>query len=175
MPLQLGLIQVYTGDGKGKTTAAIGQAVRAAGQGLRSCLIQFMKGQSDYGELKALAGIPEITVRQFGRAEFVNKKAPDPKDIQEARKALECGRQAMLSGEYDIVILDEVNVALDFQLISLSDILALCDAKPEKVELVLTGRYAPPEIVQRADLVTEMRSLKHPYDKGIPGRRGIEY
>ncbi len=175
MPLKVGLIQVYTGEGKGKTTAALGQAVRAAGQGLRVCIVQFMKGWPHYGELPALAAIPAITIRQFGRAEFVNKASPDPQDIREAEEGLAYARQAMLSGQYDIIVLDEVNMALDFELIPLADVLRLCDEKPEHIELILTGRCAPPEIIRRADLVTEMRSLKHPYDRGIQSRQGIEY
>ncbi len=175
MPLKVGLIQVYTGGGKGKTTAALGQAVRAAGQGLRTCIIQFMKGWPHYGELSALAATPAITIRQFGRAEFVNRASPDPRDVQEAERGLTFAREAMLSGQYDIIVLDEINMALDFELIPLADVLRLCDEKPEHVELILTGRCAPAEIINRADLVTEMHSLKHPYDRGLQGRRGIEY
>ncbi|MBC7262943.1 MAG: cob(I)yrinic acid a,c-diamide adenosyltransferase [Chloroflexi bacterium] len=175
MPLEQGLVQVYTGDGKGKTTAALGLAVRAVGQGLRVYIVQFMKGWPDYGELNALKLLPNVTLVQFGRAEFVSREHPDPKDVQEARAALAHASEVVLAGQYDIVILDEVNVALDFGLIPLSEVLALLDAKPTHVELILTGRNAPPELVDRADLVTEMRSVKHPYDRGIVGRKGIEY
>lgn len=175
MPLDRGLVQVYTGEGKGKTTAALGLALRAVGQGLRVYIVQFMKGWPDYGELNALKFLPGVTLVQFGRAEFVNREHPDPKDIQEAQAALAHASEVVLAGQHDIVILDEINVALDFGLIPLSGVLALLDAKPVHVELVLTGRNAPPELLDRADLVTEMRSLKHPYDKGIAGRKGIEY
>jgi cob(I)alamin adenosyltransferase len=175
MSLERGFIQVYTGLGKGKTTAALGLALRAAGQGLKVYIIQFMKGWPDYGELVSVEKLPNITLRQFGRPEFVNKNNPDPEDIRQAHRALEHARQIMLNGQYDIVILDEINVALDFGLIGLAEVLSLLDARPEKVELVLTGRYAHPEVVKRADLVTEMLDIKHPYTEGVMGRKGIEY
>jgi len=183
MPLKRGLIQVYTGDGKGKTTAALGLAVRAAGQGLRTCIVQFMKGWPHYGELSALPALcrgldtphDAITIHQFGGAGFVDPVHPTPEDMQSAQEALAFARQAMRGGAYDIVILDEVNVAVDFQLVSLAEVLALCRDKPPQVELVLTGRRASAELIEIADLVTEMRAIKHPYDKGISGRAGIEY
>ena len=170
-----GLIQVYTGHGKGKTTAALGQAMRAAGQGLRVYIIQFMKGWPHYGELESVRQHPNITIRQFGRPDYVSKESPEPVDIRMAEEALEHGREIVVSGDYDLVILDEINVALEWHLIRLEDVLSLLDQKPEKVELILTGRYAHPEVIARADLVTEMREIKHPYHKGIVSRRGIEY
>jgi len=175
MPLEKGLIQVYTGPGKGKTTAALGLALRAAGHGLRVHIVQFLKGWPHYGELVSIQKLPNVTIRQFGRPEFVDRKNPEPEDIRQAQEALEHARQAMLSGDYDIIILDEINVALDFGLIALSDALSLLKEKPERVELVLTGRNAPLEIVRRADLVTEMLDIKHPYYEGIKGRQGIEF
>lgn len=175
MPLERGLIQVYTGLGKGKTTAALGLALRAAGQGLKVYIIQFMKGWPDYGELVSVEKLPNITLRQFGRPEFVDKDSPDPEDVRQAHEALAHARQIITGGEHDIVVLDEINVALDFGLISLAEVLGLLDAKPEQVELVLTGRYAQAEVVKRADLVTEMLNIKHPYAEGVQGRRGIEY
>jgi len=175
MTLERGLIQVYAGLGKGKTTAALGLALRAAGHGLKVYIIQFMKGWPDYGELVSVKKLPNITLRQFGRPEFVDKDNPDPEDIRQAHQALEHARQVILGDQYDIVILDEVNVALDFGLIGLVEVLGLLDAKPEKVELVLTGRHAHPEVVKRADLVTEMLDIKHPYAGGMRGRKGIEY
>jgi len=175
MPLERGLIQVYTGDGKGKTTAALGLALRAAGQGLRVCIVQFMKGWPDYGELRALSHQSNITLRQFGRASFVDRTSPDPKDVDLAQQGWQHSLDALRCGRYDVVILDEVNVALDYGLISLPQMLELLDARPPEVELVLTGRGAHPQVVQRADLVTEMRAIKHPYDAGIDGRKGIEY
>ncbi|MCJ7620430.1 MAG: cob(I)yrinic acid a,c-diamide adenosyltransferase [Anaerolineae bacterium] len=175
MKSEKGLIHVYTGHGKGKTTAALGQAMRAAGQGLRVYIIQFMKGWPHYGELESVRQHPNITIRQFGRPDYVSKESPEPVDIRMAEEALEHGREIVRSGDYDLVILDEINVALEWHLIRLEDVLSLLDQKPEKVELILTGRYAHPEVIARADLVTEMREIKHPYHKGIVSRRGIEY
>lgn len=175
MKLKQGLIQVYTGNGKGKTTAALGLALRAAGHGLRVYIIQFMKGWPHYGELVSVQHLPNVTLRQFGRPDFVDRVHPDPEDIRLAGAALQHARQVLVSGNYDVVILDEVNVALDYRLIGLDDLLSLLEAKPEHVELVLTGRGAHPQIIQRADLVTEMLAIKHPYDAGTLGRRGIEY
>ena len=175
MPLEKGLIQVYTGRGKGKTTAALGLALRAAGQDMKVHIIQFMKGWPQYGELTSVQKLPNITLRQFGRPDFVNKEDPDPEDMEKAHQALDHARRIIIDDQYDIVILDEINVALDFGLISLAEVLGLLDAKPKKVELVLTGRHAHPDVVKRADLVTEMLDIKHPYAGGIGGRRGIEY
>lgn len=175
MGLKRGLVQVYTGDGKGKTTAALGLAMRAAGHGLRVYIIQFMKGWPNYGELKTVGGHPQITLRQFGRSEFVDPKKPEPADVEMAQEALREARQVLTSGSYDLVILDEVNVALKYGLIELKEVLALIEEKPQDIELILTGRYAPPEVIERADLVTEMREVKHPYRIGIKGREGIEW
>jgi cob(I)alamin adenosyltransferase len=175
MMLKQGLIQVYTGSGKGKTTAALGLALRAAGHDLQVYIVQFMKGWPHYGELVSVQHLPNVTLRQFGRPDFVNREHPNPEDIRLAHEALEHAGQIVASGDYDLVILDEVNVALDYGLIGLDDLLSLLEAKPEHVELVLTGRGAHPEIVKLADLVTEMLAIKHPYDAGVPGRKGIEY
>jgi cob(I)alamin adenosyltransferase len=175
MPLEKGLIQVYTGPGKGKTTAALGSALRAAGQDMKVYIIQFMKGWPHYGELTSVEKLPNITLRQFGRPDFVNKDNPDPTDVEQAQQALDHACQILSSGEYDMVILDEIHVALDYHLIELGQVLALIESKPEKVELILTGRGAHPEIVKRADLVTEMLDIKHPFNGGLKGRRGIEY
>ena len=175
MKSEKGLIQVYTGDGKGKTTAALGQAMRASGQGLNVYIIQFMKGWPHYGELEAVRRLPNIIIRQFGRAEYVSKESPEPVDIRLAEEALEHAREILTSGDYDLVVLDEINVALEWQLIRLEDVLSLLDQKPGHVELILTGRYAHPEVLARADLVTEMKEIKHPYHEGIVSRRGIEY
>lgn len=175
MPLERGLIQVYTGNGKGKTTAALGLAMRAAGQGLKVYIIQFMKGWPHYGELETVKLIPNITLRQFGTPEFVRKGQATQRDIEGARAAMEEARRAMRSGEYDVIVLDELNVALDFGLVSLEDVLALLEEKPENVELVITGRNAHPEVIKRAQLVTEMREVKHPFRQGISARKGIEY
>jgi cob(I)alamin adenosyltransferase len=170
-----GLVQVYTGDGRGKTTTALGQAIRAAGQGINVYIVQFMKGWPHYGELVALQHQPNITLRQFGRASFVDPHDPDPVDVRMAREALDHARQVVQAGEHGLVILDEVNVALDWGLVDLGDVLDLIANRPRHVELVLTGRGAPPQIIEVADLVTEMREVKHPYQQGIESRRGIDY
>lgn len=175
MTLKHGLIQVYTGNGKGKTTAALGLALRASGQGLKVCIIQWMKGWPDYGELRAVNWLPGVELRPFGRPDFVDREHPDPTDVRMAHDALQFAEEVVRGGEYDIVILDEINVALDFGLITLDEVMRLLDAKPPQVELVLTGRNAHPELIRRADLVTEMLDIKHPYAEGVAARKGIEY
>jgi cob(I)alamin adenosyltransferase len=170
-----GYIQVYTGNGKGKTTAALGLALRAAGHGLRTYFGQFLKGQ-DYGELRAVRALsPLLTIEQFGRQGFIHVgENPDQEDFQRARAGLDKCRAAMLSGRFDLVVLDEVNVALHFKLLDEKDILKFLEEKPEAVEIVLTGRYAPQSVLDRADLVTEMSCLKHYYERGVRARDGIE-
>ncbi|MBC7249077.1 MAG: cob(I)yrinic acid a,c-diamide adenosyltransferase [Anaerolineae bacterium] len=171
----LGLVHVYTGDGKGKTTAALGLALRAAGHGLRTYIAQFMKGQ-DYGELEAVKRLsPLITIEQFGQASFVHVKQATAEDVALAHAGLERVRQALHSGQYDIVVMDEINVALFFELLTVDEVLSLIENRPPGVELVLTGRRVPEKLIAHADLVTEMREIKHPYQKGIKARRGIEY
>lgn len=175
MSEELGLVHIYTGDGKGKTTAALGLALRAAGYGMRTYIGQFMKGQ-DYGELAGARLLaPYLTIEQYGRPSFVHLHQATPEDIRLAHEGLEKARTAMRSGDYAIVVLDEVCVALHFGLLSVEEVLAFLEEKPKGVELVLTGRRAPEELIARADLVTEMREVKHPYHRGIPARRGIEY
>lgn len=170
-----GYVQVYTGTGKGKTTAALGLALRAAGRGLRTYIGQFLKGQ-EYGELRALAPLsPLITIEQFGRRGFIHVgRDPDEEDYERARAGLKKCRDAMLSGTYSLVVLDEVCVALHFRLLSEKDILDFLDEKPETVEVVLTGRFAPQAVLDRADLVTDMAGVKHYYDRGVRARDGIE-
>jgi cob(I)alamin adenosyltransferase len=175
MTLERGLIQVYTGDGKGKTTAALGLALRAAGHGLQVEIIQFMKGWPGYGELKGVEWLPTVAIRPFGRRGWIHPAQPETGDYERAAEALSYARQVLSSGQIDIVVLDEINVALDYGLLNLEAVLALLDGKPPTVELILTGRNAHPEIVRRADLVTEMRKVRHPFDGGIKGRRGIEF
>jgi len=169
-----GLVQVYTGNGKGKTTAALGLAVRAAGHGMRTYIGQFLKGR-DYGELESLAELGPVTIEQFGLNEWVHVDNVTPEQRQTALKGLEKARHALASGNYDIVVLDEVNVALYFGVLTEAEVLALIDERPPQIELVLTGRYAPPSILERADLVTEMKELRHPFQRGIPARQGIEF
>ncbi len=175
MPERRGTVQVYTGDGKGKTTASLGLALRAVGHGLAVYMIQFMKGSRNYGELISAEKLPGFVIEQSGRDEFVDRDNPAPVDVEFARAGLEKARHALTGGGYDVVILDEINVALDFGLVSLEDVFALIDAKPDNVELVLTGRAAHPEIVKRADLVSEVLNIKHHYDAGVEAREGIEY
>lgn len=175
VPWPRGYIQVYTGDGKGKTTAALGLALRAAGHGLRSYVGQFLKGQAS-GEREAaqrLGGL--ISIETYGSGRFLGRQAPpDPAEAARARDGLGRARAAMLSGQYQIVVLDEVNVAVDFGLLSVADVLAFIREKPAGVELILTGRGAPAEIVEAADLVSDIRAVKHYFGRGAASRDGIE-
>ena len=170
-----GYIQVYTGDGKGKTTASLGLAVRAAGHGLKTVIIQFMKGWIDYGELKGVAMLsPLVTIHQAGRDTFVDRESPDPEDVRLARDGWELAKETILGGKADIVVLDEINCAVDFGLLPVGEVLDLLRRKPDGMEIVLTGRGAPEAIVAAADLVTEMREIKHYYAKGVDARVGVE-
>lgn len=174
MKLAQGLIQVYTGNGKGKTTAALGLALRATGHGMRVHMIQFMKGGGPYGEHAVAERMaPLLTISPTGRAGWVKKGAPEAEDRCEAERALKLARQA-LDGGYDLVILDEANGAVDFGLIEVEELLALIAAKPADVELVLTGRNAHEKILEVADLVSEIREVKHYFQQGVDSRRGIE-
>ncbi len=176
MPLETGRVQVYTGDGKGKTTAALGLACRAVGHDMRVVMIQFMKGSIDYGELNTAKRLaPNLTIIQQGRENFVNREDPDPVDVKMAQEGVELAKRLMEEDPPDILILDEINVALDYGLVSLEQVLELLRIRPERTELVLTGRYAHPEVMKRADLVTEMVEIKHYYNmEGLDGRVGIE-
>lgn len=170
-----GIVFVYTGNGKGKTTAALGLALRALGHGCKVFVVQFMKGR-DYGEvLSAKQFLPNLIIYQSGLDSFVMKDNPSPVDIELARQGLEVAKKAITSGEFDMVILDEINVALDFKLVPLEEVVELIKTKPPELDLGLTGRYAPPEIIELADLVTEMVEIKHPYHQGAPARKGFEY
>jgi len=170
-----GYIQIYTGNGKGKTTAALGLALRAAGHGYRTFIGQFLKGQK-YGELAAVKKLEShITIKQFGRKGFIHvDKDPDKIDITMAKRGLEECRQAMLSRDYKIIILDEINVCLYFNVLEEKDVLEFLRQKPPEVELVLTGRYAPDSLIAAADLVTNMEEIKHYYKKKVLARKGIE-
>lgn len=168
-----GFVQVYTGDGKGKTTAALGLALRAAGAGLRVYIGQLIKN-ADYSELRTLHRLADlITIEQFGRGCMLVTK-PEQADIDAARAGLLALRTALHSGTFDLVIADEINVACALGLLVEQDLLDLLAERPETVELVLTGRGAPASVLDRADLVTEMRSIKHYYDQGVSARKGIE-
>jgi cob(I)alamin adenosyltransferase len=174
-PLGKGYVQVYTGNCKGKTTAALGLAFRAMGHGLKTYIGQFMKGQN-YGELEAAKMVsPYIVIEQYGRSSFVHvQKPPNEEDVRMAKEGLAKAETAMLSGEYDIIVFDEITTAHYFGLITLAEMLDIIHSKPEGVEVVFTGRYAPPEVIAAADLVTEMAEVKHYHDKGVVARKGIE-
>lgn len=174
MSLKKGYIHVYTGPGKGKTTAALGLGLRAAGAGLKVYMIQFMKGRR-YSELDAVEQLRNFTIVQYGRDEFVSKEKPQQIDIDLAQQGFAHAQQIVKNGKYDVVILDEINVAVEYNLIRLKDILKLAEEKPQETELVLTGRYAAPEIVKIAHLVTEMLEINHPYQNGVYARKGIDY
>ncbi len=169
-----GLVQVYTGSGKGKTSAALGLGLRAAGHGFEVYMIQFMKGQINYGEINAVKHIPNFTIRQFGRPDFVDKPKPDPEDVKLAKEALNHAREIIEIGTVDFLILDEVNVAMDFGLVTEQEVIALIESRPAHMEVVLTGRYAPASIIELADLVSEVREVKHPFQKGVAARKGVE-
>jgi cob(I)alamin adenosyltransferase len=174
-PLGRGLVQIFTGDGKGKTSAAIGAVIRALGHGLRVYIAFFMKGDHPSGERSILSQLPNVTMESFGARGFVDPVNIKPEEKEQAKRALASARKAMLSGNYDLVVLDEVNLAAAWNLVELDEVLKLIDDKPEGVELILTGRRADSKLVQSADLVTEMLKIKHPYDKGVAAREGIEY
>jgi cob(I)alamin adenosyltransferase len=170
-----GFLHVYTGDGKGKTTAALGLAMRAAGYGLRTYIGQFMKGQNS-GELRTSALLaPYLTIEQYGKSSFTDRgDAPRDDDLERAKEGLEKAKEAMLSGMYDVVVLDEIVNAYAFHLITLEEMLDLAATRPAHLELIFTGRNAPPELIEKADLVTEMKEIKHYYRRGVRARRGIE-
>jgi cob(I)alamin adenosyltransferase len=169
-----GLVQIYTGNGKGKTTAALGLALRAAGSGLRVFIGQFAKGMV-YGELEALKRFTaQITLHQYGRKCFIHDD-PTEEDIRLAREGWKEIQDVLERHEYDLLILDEIGIALHYHLVSLEEVRALIHGKPESVELVLTGRKIPEELYEQADLVTEMREIKHYYNAGVPARKGIEF
>ncbi|MBI5205793.1 MAG: cob(I)yrinic acid a,c-diamide adenosyltransferase [Nitrospirae bacterium] len=177
--MRKGYIQVYTGDGKGKTTAALGLALRAAGAGLKVFIGQFIKKRrcSEHKALERFKGL--ITVKQYGTG-FVRKaenreQRAEPKAIEAAEKGFADVKKALLSGQYDMVILDEINIAVHYGLLGANDALKLLDKKPVETELILTGRYADEKLIKKADLVTEMREIKHYFKKGVKARKGIEY
>ena len=171
-----GLVQVFTGEGKGKTTAALGTVLRAAGHGFKVSIIVFIKGHSSQGEYKTLAALPNVKVASFGLRQFIHKNnVINPAEKAQAQAALTATREDVMSGQYDIVVLDEINMAVYFKLLEVDEVLQLIKDKPPRVELILTGRRADEKIIAAADLVTEMLKIKHPYDKGIKARKGIEF
>lgn len=167
-----GYIQVYTGNGKGKTTASLGLSLRAVCAGKKVFFGQFVKGMK-YSELNAVKFLPNFTMEQFGRNTFIFGN-PSQADKDEAAKGLKKAAEVLASGEYDVVVFDEINIAIFYELFPIEDVLKMLDNKAEKTEVILTGRYAAPEIIEKADLVTEMREIKHYYTQGVPARKGIE-
>lgn len=177
-----GLVQVYTGDGKGKTSAAMGAVLRAVGQGLRVCIIQFLKGGAPSGEVKALAALKEsVEIHRFGRKPeegqdfaWVDAEKPLSEDLREAKAALQHSYEAINSGRYDLVVLDEVNLASAWGLVEEEEVLRLVAARPDHVEVILTGRAAPKCLIACAGLVTDMVCVKHPFEEGAEARKGVE-
>lgn len=169
-----GLVQVYTGNGKGKTTAAIGLGIRACGHGYKVYMIQFLKPSMNYGEHKGIKKVKNFKIDSYGIKEFAK---PDTKSLYEklSRKAFDKAAEVISSGRYDVVILDEINFAVTYGYVKREDVIRLIEQKPKTVELVLTGRDAPKEILEKADLITIMQEVKHPYNKGVKARKGIEY
>jgi cob(I)alamin adenosyltransferase len=170
---RMGCVHVYTGEGKGKTTAAMGLALRSVGHGRRVFIGQFMKPGA-VGELTALASHDGVDVEHYGRERFIVSDQ-DELDLQGARRGISSAIEALSSGRYDLVVLDEIDVALSYGLVTFDDCRELLDARPLHVELVFTGRSAPPELIASADLVTEMREVKHYFRRGVRAREGIEY
>lgn len=173
-----GLVIVYTGDGKGKTTAALGMALRSAGHGKKTLIVQFIKNFQNYGELKFVrkydCGI-EIKSMGKGYVQIKGDKFPFEEHVKSAQQALRFAKEKILSKEYDIIVLDEINIALDKNLLTMDQVVELIQHKPPSLHLVLTGRNAPKKLIQFADLVSEVKEIKHPYKKGILAQKGIEY
>jgi len=171
----LGKIRVFTGEGKGKTTAAVGLAVLAVGRGFKVFMVQFLKAPGTTGEQIAIKSLaPKIIIKPMGRKGFI-RCGGEPMDVAMAKHALDEARSTMLSGNFDMIVLDEVNVAVHLGLIDVQDILDLMNSKPDNVELVLTGRDARPEVINRADVVIEMKKIKHQFDQGVKAQKGIDY
>lgn len=169
------MLHIYTGNGKGKTTAAVGQAIRALGHKYKVIMIQFMKGDPNYGEIKTLKKIRNIKVIQSGLPTFVEKSNPSKEDLKLAKKGFTLAKKVLKEQKYQMVILDELNVAIDYGLIPLKEAVQLIKNCPKNTELILTGRYARQELIDLADLVSEIKEIKHPYQKGFVSRKGIDY
>jgi cob(I)alamin adenosyltransferase len=174
-PSRQGLVYIFTGDGKGKTSAALGLVFRASGHGLRVYFSYFMKGGYPQGEHDILSKLPNVNVASFGQREFIDPASIKLQDIEQARQALSASSEAMLSNNYDLVVLDEVNLAVAWKLIELDEVIKLITDKPKNVELILTGRQADVELVKLADVVTEMLNIKYPHNKEAMARMGIDY
>ena len=172
-----GLLMVFTGNGKGKTSAAMGTALRAVGQGFKVLMLQFIKGSWHYGELDAVRSFGDaFEIRQMGRGFVkVGSEKPDPEDIRLAREAWKAAVEAMHSGQYDMLVLDEINYAIHYGMIPIEAVLEGLAGRPERLHVICTGRNAHEKLMEAADLVSEIKQLKHPYEKGILAQRGIEY
>jgi len=173
-----GLVIVYTGKGKGKTTAALGMALRATGYDHKICMIQFIKGSWHYGEMDSASKLgPNFELIAVGKGfvGIIDDKSPKEEHQKIAQEAIKISKEKISSGKYDLIILDEVNYAVDLDLIKIDDLIELIKLKPENVNLVLTGNYAKPEIIEMADLVTEMKEIKHPFQLGIKAKKGIDF
>jgi len=168
-------VEIFTGNGKGKTSAALGVVLRALGHGLKAHIVYFMKGDYPYGERNMLALLPNVSFESFGHEYLIDPRNVKEEEREQARQALAAARAAILSGDFDLVVLDEVNVAVAWKLLEVEEVLKLIDERPQKVELILTGRHADERLIQKADLVTEMVEVKHPFHKGIKARKGIDY
>lgn len=174
MSSKKGIVMLFTGNGKGKTTASLGAGLRAAGHGETVCMIQFMKGRL-YGELAAVDKIEGFTIEQYGRDEFVDPEKPEEIDIELAEKGWRRAVEIVESDSVQMLILDEINIAVAFGLIRAGDVAELIGRRPEHMDIIMTGRYAPDELLKLADTVTEMREVKHHYNSGVQSRKGIEY
>ncbi len=174
-PCAKGLVQIITGEGKGKTSAALGSIVRAVGHGLRVAVIVFMKGEYPYGEWNVLSTLPNVQIFRFGFLTFTDPRSVKPEEKEQARQALAAAREAIFGGNFDLVVLDEINVVTAWKLAELSEVIDIIRQKPANVELILTGRYADKQLIELADMVTECVKVKHPYDKGIGARAGFDY
>jgi len=174
-PTQSGLVYVFTGDGKGKTSGALGVVLRALGHGLKAYVIFFMKGDYPYGERRILSQLPDVDYISFGSKEFVDPNNITAQAKEQAQQALAHARDIIMSGNYDVVVLDEINVASSWGLIEPDEVVQLVRNKPERLELVLTGRGASTELIEVADLVTECLKIKHPFDRGVMARKGIDW
>jgi cob(I)alamin adenosyltransferase len=169
------LVEIYTGNGRGKTTAALGVVLRAVGHGLRVHIVFFMKGNYPYGEQAILAQLPEVSFSRYGADHLLSPDDVNDNQREQGRLALDSARAAMLSGQYDLVVLDEVNIASAWAIVAVDEVVKLIKDKPEGVALILTGRYADQRLIDMADLVTEMIEVKHPYTKGVLSREGFDY
>ena len=169
-----GFVQVYTGDGKGKTTAALGLAFRALGWGKRVLFVQFLK-KGEFGEVKAAKEFSRLTIKQFGTGEFVDLENPPREVVDVSLGGWEFAKNEARKGDWDLLILDEINLLLSAGILPWSEVKKLLDAKPESLEVVFTGRGAPKQLLEKADLVTKFRKVKHPYDRGVKARKGLEY